>query len=96
MSRAVYIVPIQDLRSTTFIAALKELSARRSQPRMLLSDNATTFVHANKILAYIASQAEVKQQLANLHIEWKFNPPYASWCSGVFERLIGILKSELV
>ena len=96
MSRAVYIVPIEDLRSTTFIAALKELSARRSQPRILLSDNATTFVHANKIIAYIADQADVKQQLTSLHIEWKFNPPYASWRSGVFERLIGILKTELV
>ena len=95
MSRAVYLVVIEDLRSTTFLSALKELAARRSQPKMLLSDNATTFVHASKILAYIASQAKVKQELTNLAIEWKWTPAKASWQGGIFERMIGIVKLQL-
>ena len=95
ISRAIYLVVIEDLRSTTFIAALKELSARRSQPKMMLSDNATTFVHASKILAYIASQAKVKQELTNLDIEWKWTPAKASWHGAIFERMIGIVKLEL-
>ena len=62
---------------------------------MMLSDNAKTFVHASKILAYIASQAKVKQELTNLAIEWKWTPAKASWQGGIFERLIGIVKLEL-
>ena len=95
MSRAVYLVIVEDLRSTTFLSALKELSARRSQPKMLLSDNATTFVHASKILTYIATQADVKNQLTNLGIDWKFSPAKASWQGGVFEALIRLVKSQM-
>ena len=95
MSRAVYLVIIEDLRSTTFLAALKELSARRSQPKMLISDNATTFVHGSKILDYIATQANVKKKLTNLNIEWKFTAAKASWQGGVFESLIGLVKRQL-
>ena len=95
MSRAVYLTIIEDLRSTTFLSALKELSARRSQPKMLLSDNATTFVHASKILAYIASQAKMKQELTNLAIDWKWTPAKASWQGGIYERIISIIKLEL-
>ena len=95
MSRAVYLIVVEDLRSTTFLAALKELSARRSQPKMLISDNATTFVHGSKILAYIATQANVKKKLTNLNIEWKFTAAKASWTGGVYESLIGLVKRQL-
>ena len=95
MSRAIYLVVIEDLKSTTFLEALKELAARRSQPKLLISDNATTFVHASKILAYISTQANVQQQLTSLGVTWKFTPAKASWQGGIYERLIAILKLNM-
>ena len=68
-SRAVYLMLVEDLRSTTFLAALKELASRRTLPKMIISDNTTTFTHASKMLDYIAAQAGVKQQLATLGVE---------------------------
>ena len=95
MSRAVYLVLVEDLKSTTFLAALMELASRRTLPKMIISDNATTFTHASKMLNYIADQASVKQELATLGVEWKFIPAKASWQGGIYERFIGIMKMEL-
>lgn len=94
-SRAVYLVLVDNLRSTTFLNALKELACRRTTPKVIISDNATTFVHASKILKYIASQDDVMRELADKGITWKWVPERAAWTGGVYEILIKSLKQEL-
>ena len=95
LTRAVYIVLVDDLKSTTFLKALAELSTRRCQPKVILSDNMTTYTHANKILTHIADQPQVKTHLASMGIEWRWIPERASWSGGIYERLIQILKNEM-
>ena len=95
MSRAVYLVLVEDLKSTTFLAALKELASRRTLPKLIISDNAATFTHASKMISYIADQNNVRKELASLGVEWKFIPAKASWQGGIYERFIGIMKLEL-
>ena len=50
VTRAIYLVLVKDLRTSTFFRALKELSCRHSTPLLLLSDNATNFSSTNKLL----------------------------------------------
>ena len=94
-SRAIYLVLVDSLKSTTFLNALRELACRRRTPKVMISDNATTFVHANKMLAYIAGQDDVKRELASSGIEWKWIPERAPWVGGQWERLIQLLKKEM-
>ena len=95
VSRAVYLVLVKDITSLTFLAALQELICRRGRPKMLVSDNATTFTHTCKMLKEISQVAEVVNELANEGIEWRFIPAKAPWFGGIYERLIGIMKKEL-
>ena len=77
-SRAIYLVLVDDLKSTTFLTALRELACRRTTPKVLVSDNATTFVHCSKMLRYIADQDNVKRELSSQGMEWKFIPEKAA------------------
>ena len=50
VTRAVYLVPLQDMKAVTFLDALWELAARRWQPKFMYSDNGTNFTKAAKML----------------------------------------------
>ena len=94
-TRAIYLVVVENLKSMSFLSALKELSIPRSPPKFLISDNGTNYVHASKVLSYIAEQPDVKKDLVDLDIQWKFIAAKASWAGSIFERLIGIIKLEI-
>ena len=96
VSRAIYLVLVEDMKSTTFLLALRELACRRIRPKVLISDNAATFTHTSKLLRHVAAEAKIKQEITSQGIEWKFIPAMASWFGGVYERMIGVMKKELM
>ena len=96
VSRAVHLEAVPDLTTETFLQALQCLGWKKATPRVLLSDNATTFVRANKILSDLSSSKELQDTLAINGIDWKFTPTRAPWMGAVYERLIGVLKKEMV
>ncbi|XP_070577615.1 uncharacterized protein [Ptychodera flava] len=69
--------------------------ARRSIPRYMISDNATTYECAADELKTLFNSPAVKSYLANRRIDWKFIPKRAPWFGGFYERLIGITKIAL-
>ena len=95
LTRAIYIVLVDDLKSTTFLAALTELTTRRCQPKVIVSDNMTTYTHGHKVLTHIANQPQVKKHLGSKGIDWRWVPERAAWSGGLYERLVQILKLEL-
>ncbi|CAL4222246.1 unnamed protein product, partial [Meganyctiphanes norvegica] len=95
VTRAIYLVLVKDLRASTFFRALKELSCRHSTPLLLLSDNATNFAATNRLLKEISQHVPEFEKSEGLNLEWKFIPVKAPWTGGVYERLIGNLKSNL-
>ena len=95
VSRAIYIHIVPDLSAETFIAALRALASRHTQPCVLMSDNATCFTAANKILKELSEQAKVKKNLNNEGTTWIFTPTNAPWFGAVYERMIGTLKREM-
>jgi hypothetical protein len=69
----------------SFILALRRFFSRKSIPKIIMSDNALTYIATAKIL---------KDEILGTHnISWTFIPQHAPWYGGWWERLIGITKT---
>ena len=68
-----------------FMLAFRRFVSRRGTPMTIYSDNAPTFISANK---------EIPKSI-NIHVNWKFIPKAAPWYGGWLERLIGLTKITL-
>ncbi|XP_050705313.1 uncharacterized protein LOC126990672 [Eriocheir sinensis] len=92
-TRAVHLELAKDLTAQTFINLLRRFIARRSSPKVIISDNASNFKGAEKFLQNLHEEPLVKAHLNKHLIEWRFIPPRAPWMGGFYERLIGVVKS---
>ena len=82
------------------ILAIRRFICRRGQPQSIRSDNATTFVSANKDLKAALKKLElaspeISARLGLQHIAWYFNPPAAPHFGGAWERLIRSFKDTV-
>ena len=96
VSRAIHIETVPDLSADTFIQALQAMSWNRGTPKTMLSDNATCFTKADKILKELCQNRQLQEELAVKGISWSFTPVRAPWFGAIYERLIGVLKKELI
>ena len=95
VSRAVHLEIVTDLTVECFLQAFRRFSARRSLPRLVLSDNASTFLSAAEELKSLFSSPSLTNALAKTGVEWRFIPKRAPWFGGFWERLIGLTKLVL-
>ena len=95
VTRAVCLIPAPCKTAEAFLRTFRELSARYTEPRLIISDNEGAFTASNKILMKIAQENLTKRKFAARGIEWKFLPSRASWMGGVYERIVGLVKTEL-
>ena len=95
VTRAVHLEIVEDLSVETFLQALRRFAARRSLPRILISDNASTFQAAAKDLEELIGSDQMSESLCVLGVQWKFIPKRAPWYGGFWERLIGLTKMTL-
>ena len=96
VSRAIHIETVPDLSAETFLQALQAMSWNRGTPKSILSDNATCFTKADKILKELCENRQLQEELAVKGITWSFTPVRAPWFGAIYERLIGTLKKELI
>ena len=96
VSRAIHIETVPDLTADTFVKALQAMSWDKGTPKALMSDNATCFTKADKMLKELHGEREVQEDLSIKGITWLFIPARAPWFGAIYERLIGVLKKELV
>ena len=95
VSRAIHLEIVTDLTIERFLQAFRRFSSRRSLPRLVLSDNGSTFLSAaNKLKAFFSSFS-LTTALARNGVEWKVIPKRAPWFGGFWERLIGLTKLTL-
>uniref|UniRef100_A0A914L6G2 Uncharacterized protein n=2 Tax=Meloidogyne TaxID=189290 RepID=A0A914L6G2_MELIC len=109
LTRAVHLELVTDCTSEKFLLALTRFIRRRRTPQTIISDNATTFVLANKVVQDLC-KAEREQKKEWIHlmgskkvqdffllnqIQWKFNTPLSPWRGAFYERLIGSIKHHL-
>ena len=95
VTRACHLVMVPDNSTKAFLDALRELATFYRMPKLLLSDNATQFHSADRVLRKLQGSKVVQDTLGAGEMQWHFTPARASWIGGVFERMIGIVKVEL-
>lgn len=101
-TKAVHLELVSDMTSSTFLAALRRLAARRGTPGHLYSDQGTNFIGANKILQQeyadilkSVNQQECKSEIAKMGINWHFNAPSWPSAGGLWEAAVKSLKYHL-
>ena len=95
VSRAIYLHIVPDLTGESFLWSLQVLTWNYGQPKVLMSDNATCFTAADKVLMELKEQFLTQTELSAKGIKWIFTPTNAPWFGAVYERLIGIMKREI-
>ena len=95
VTRAIHLELVEDLSAATFRRCLRKFAARRGMPALMLSDNAKTFQATERALKRLFDHPDVKNDLANMRIEWRFNLERAPWWGGFYERMVGNVKQCL-
>ena len=96
VTRSIYLVKVPSCSIVDFVLSLYDVMGRRGKPDLLLSDNATNFTGTANLLKNFAQSYKVKETLTKFQIRWDFLPPDAPWQGGSYERLIGLMKQELM
>ena len=92
-TRAVHLEIVEDLSEQTFILAFRRFTSRKSLPKIMVSDNATTYVAAAKEIEFLTKSPTLQEKLNSYGTTWKFIPKRAPWYGGFWERLIGLTKN---
>ncbi|XP_059612589.1 uncharacterized protein LOC132259062 [Phlebotomus argentipes] len=98
VTRAVHLELCTSMSTDSFLMALRRFFAHHTVPKKIMSDCGTNFRGAKKELAEERSKLnfeDVTQRMAQLNVEWVFNPPYAPHMGGCWERLIASVKHAL-
>lgn len=92
-TRAVYLEAVEDLSSQAFLASLRRFTACRGLCSTIFSDNGTNFVEARREMYSHVKAAH--PQIAQVSIEWRFNPPLAPHFGGLWESAVKSAKHHL-
>ena len=74
---------VSDLSVETFLQTLRRFAAHRSLPRIMLSDNASTYEAATAELARLINSDRMGESLCTLGIQWRFIPKKSPLVRGV-------------
>ena len=94
-TRSIHLEVVTDLSEATFLQAFRRFAARRSLPRVVISDNASTYMSAAKELNELFQSPTLKSSLMHKGTTWKFIPKRAPWYGGFWEQLIGMVKMSI-
>ena len=87
---------MEDLSAAAFRHCLRRFTARHGTPTLIVSDNAKTFQATEKPLNELFNHPEVRADLGNMRVEWKFNLERAPQVvGGFFERMVASVKDCL-
>ncbi|XP_071177522.1 uncharacterized protein [Mytilus edulis] len=92
-TRAVHLEIVEDLTEQTFILAFRRFTSRKSLPKIMMSDNCTTYTAEAKEFEMLTKSTTIQEQLNIYGTQWKFIPKRAPWYGGWWERLIGLTKN---
>ena len=95
VSRALHLEIVTDLTVETFLQAFRRFSSRKSLPKIMISDNASTYMAAAEELIKLFNSPLLTETLNRRGVVWKFIPKRAPWYGGFWERLIGLTKATI-
>ncbi|XP_062713379.1 uncharacterized protein LOC134290294 [Aedes albopictus] len=100
-TKAVHLEIVADLSTQAFLASFKRFVAIRGKPRLVMCDNATNFVGANKeleALRQLLNDQQVQHAMVNAAledgIEFKFIPPRTPNFGGLWEAAVKSFKGH--
>jgi hypothetical protein len=101
--RAVHFEPTENQQTDSVINALSRFISLRGRPRIIVSDNQTSFKSASRELIefhkfFLAHQNEISQGLNrpdDQPIEWLFIPPRAPHFGGAWEIMVKAMKRAM-
>ncbi len=96
-TRCLHLDLLESLDTDAFLTSLRRFIARRGKPFELLCDNGTNFVGGNREMkaAYEAMMPQLREQLAEQQISFRFIPPGAPHFGGAWEREVKSVKQAL-
>ena len=94
-TRAVHLEVVTSISADSFLQAFRRFVSRKSLPKLIISDNATTFQSTSTYLKTFFDSTSVRDTFANMGIDWQFIPKRAPWYAGWWEILIGLTKTAL-
>lgn len=99
-TKALHLEVLTDLKTESFMQALRRLISRRGQPTHMFSDNGKTFVKASSELRELgqflqANQIELIEKSQNHYINWQFIPAYSPNFGGLWEAGVKSMKGHL-
>ena len=102
-SRAVHLELTNNMTTEAFLQAFRRMANRRGMPKVIHSDNQTTFHKAAKVFKISKQKStlskidpkEVERKLANEQVTWKFITERASHRGGHWERVCRQIKEPL-
>ena len=95
VTRAVHLEIVTDLTVEEFLQAFRRFSSRKSLPRLMISDNASTYLAAANGLNDLFRSPSLSNALSKKGVTWRFIPIHAPCYGGFWEHLIGLTKSSL-
>lgn len=93
--KAVHLELVPDMTKEAYIAALNRFIARRGKPKVITSDNGTTFVGTCNEIERLVNECNIAHDITQLGIEFKFVPPYTPHFNGISEAAVKSTKSHL-
>ena len=94
-SHAVHLELARDMSTATFLNIFRRFCARFSTPRLVISDNASTFKASASFFQSLFDDPTVKQYFEDQKIKWKFIAPLSPNEGGFYERMVGVVKGCL-
>lgn len=86
------------LDTAGFLNAFARMVARRDWPKMMLSDNGTSFIFGDREIRELVAQIDkdkIQRSSANKGVDWPWNPQAEPHFGGVFESIIKAAKRAI-
>lgn len=96
--RAIHLEIAHSMDTSSCIMAIRNFQGRRGAPRKYFSDNGMNFHGANNV--FIKELADlnhdkIRKEFVTSETSWSFNPPKGAHMGGIWERMVGIVKTCL-
>ena len=96
VTRGVHLEMVTDLSSQQFLMAFERFCARKGQPSVMWSDQAKTFIRANKELQNLLStKSKAFNNLTAKSLNWQFVHAYSPSTAGAWESLVKSSKAAI-